>query len=305
MKTGRPLLLLLAALLAPGLRDAHAEPRSFNVGLLRYSLNGISENDTRAAFRSWVQLIGRESGLEMEAGTVPLNSLTEVLPAIRSGSIDVLICNSLEYLELAPHLPPGRLLHPTRSTGALEEYLLLCHRDAPGHGLADFRGKRVFRLTRWAAPLADLWLEAELHRLGQPPGREFFASTTAFPKPARALLPVHFKQADACLVTRAAYETMCELNPKLRETLRVVLRSPPLVASVVWLSAPPDSSLHTKAYEIVKDLQRSAAGRQTMLLFQYTGLVDCPDHALASARELAATLAAFLPEPTAYLAQEP
>ena len=304
MKTVRP-LLLLAALLAPALGEAHAEPRAFNVGLLRYSVNGISENDTRAAFRSWVQLIGRESGLEMEAGTAHFATPAAALQAIRADRIDVLICNSLEYLELAPHLPTGRLLNPTRTTGALEEYLLLCHRDAPGRELADFRGTRLFRLSRWAAPLADLWLEAELHRRGQPSAREFFASTTSFPKPARALLPVHFKQADACLVTRAAYETMCELNPKLRETLRVVLRSPPLVASVVWLRAPPDSALHAKAYAVVKDLQRSAAGRQTMLIFQYTGLADCPDETLASARALAATLSTFLPNPTAYLAEEP
>lgn len=305
MSTLRPLLLLLATLLAPGLPAARAEPRAFNVGLLRYSVTGISENDTRAAFRSWVQLIGRESGLEMEAGTVYLATPAAALQAIRAGQIDVLVCNGLEYLELAPHLPPGRLLTPTRTTGAMEEYLLLCHRDAPGSGLADLRGKRLFRLSRWAAPLAGLWLEAELHRHGQPSVREFFASTTSFSKPARALLPVHFKQADACLVTRAAYETMCELNPKLRETLRIVVRSPPLVASVIWLNAPPDSALHAKAYEVVKDLQRSAAGRQTMLLFQYTGLVDCPDRALASVRELAATLADFLPDPTAYFAEEP
>jgi phosphonate transport system substrate-binding protein len=59
---------------------------------------------------------------------------------------------------------------------------------------------------------------------------------------SQALLPVFFRQADACLMPRWSYETMAELNPQIKERTAILVISPLLARGGLFMAkgVPPE-----------------------------------------------------------------
>jgi phosphonate transport system substrate-binding protein len=100
------------------------------------------------------------------------------------------------------------------------------------------------------------------------------------------VLPVFFRQADACLVTRLGYATMCELNPQLAKQLRILAESPKLLTSFLAFhkDCPPETRRKFRA--AVTELHKSVVGRQALMLFGSTRLVPVDISALRTSLEL-------------------
>lgn len=259
---------------------------NYNIGFFHYAFGGVPENDALAAFKSWVRVIGQESGLTLHSASKIFHDRASALDAAHARQIDILILSSIDYLAIAPKLPRGVLMAPAQDSGPGEEYLLICHREAAGQTLADFRGRSLVLQDNARALQANLWLEFTTQQAGLPRPTSFFSQIISAAKPAKVLLPVYFKQADLCLITATAYRTLCELNPQLDKQVRILSRSPRLTSTVIWLSLPEGSALHAAAHAAIANLHQTTSGRQTMILFQFSRVDDCPDSALDSTREL-------------------
>jgi len=298
--------VLLAALgLAFGCATLGAAEEVYRIGFLTHVFGGVTEQDTKAAFNTWAQVIGREFGVALRPDSRMYRDHDDALAAAVAGEIDMISMTSVDYLTMRAPPPPGTLMTPVRRDTPGDEYLLVCHRDSPGRTLADFRGKILLRQSRATAQLGRLWLETELHHAGLPLMADFFASAQPAAKPAKALLPVYFRQADLCLVTRATYETACEMNPQLAASVRIVAQSPRLVASVVWLALPPGSAFHQRMFAMLRTVHTTPSGRQTFLLFGFNRLDNCPAEALETCRQLLRQLPPAIVDPSAFLRDQP
>jgi len=278
---------------------------TYNLAFFPYMFGGASENDARAAFKYWVQVIGEESGVAVTSTSRIFNRNTEVLAAAQAGAVDIVAFCSVDYLAIRDQLPPGAILSPIRPAGQTERYVLVAQVDAPGNHLSDFAGKSLFRLSLSSALLAPLWLEGELHAADLPTSAHFFSEIRSLPKPAKVLLPVFFKQADLCLTTRQSFETLCELNPQVKSKLRIIAESPPVVSSLIWVALPPQSAVHLRALNAIRHLEKTTTGKQTLMMFQFERMQDCPDELLDTTRELLRRLPASFSNPADLLITNP
>ena len=73
--------------------------------------------------------------------------------------------------------------------------------------------------------LALAWLDIALFNDGCRPVAEF-CRVEQNKKLTKVVLPVFFRQNDACVVTRRGFKTMSELNPQVGQQLRVLASSP-------------------------------------------------------------------------------
>jgi hypothetical protein len=103
------------------------------------------------------------------------------------------------------------------------------------------------------------------------------------------VLPVFFRQSDACVVTRSGFETMVELNPQLGRQLKILARSPEVVPAVFCFRADYAAGFKEDLFAGVRDLHKSAAGQQVLTVFQSDKIEDQPMSCLDSALELLAT----------------
>ena len=115
--------------------------------------------------------------------------------------------------------------------------------------------------------LAWDWLELQLAAAGLGAPESFFGPVTPLPKVSRAVLPVFFRQVDACLVTRRGYEMMGEMNPQVLTKLRVLAASPKLIPVVVGVrrNLRPEQKEAFRAAMV--GLSQTVRGRHILAVF--------------------------------------
>lgn len=250
----------------------------------------IPESDARAAVRVWAETFVRERHIEADPEPLVFDDIATLLAVVRARQDDLVTISTLEYLSLGAEAVRDSFLADASRGHVLKEYLLLVHQDSPARGLADLARGRLLVQQNIRSCLAIPWLDTCLLQAGFPPASEHFGTVRFQPKLSNVVLPVFFRQADACLVTRSGFETMIELNPQVGKLLRPIVTSPGFLPSVTYVRPRTNGSLGplNLRSEILR-LQDTPQGQQMLRLFQVDRLVLIPPTMVDSARELMAT----------------
>jgi ABC-type phosphate/phosphonate transport system substrate-binding protein len=249
----------------------------------------VNATDARAALVVWSEALSRGTGIRI-LHTPEVMSPPELLfQRVRQGELDVFACTIREYVRMVSYTDPGLVFIDQSYLSGGEEYLILVHADSEIRNVSDLRGHSLSVYSGNAMILASDWLDTVLAELNLGPAASFFKQITQNPKAARAVLPVFFRQADACLVNRSALEVLIEMNPQISSKLRVLDGSPKMVPTLV--------AVHRNCSQLQKDRLRFAmtsmnnnpSGQQILRLFGSRGLSASTPAILASAIEVVKT----------------
>jgi len=287
---GRLWLVALFIRAVPLMRGAEA---TNNADAVRFAFSAgmftdVNENDAKASVKAWAQALSRERHVAIGAEPVILTGVAELKQSLRAALIDGAAVPTEEFLELEPELQGTNLFMSFVGNRFTEAYLLLVRADAGIADLRGLRGRKVVLFENIRASLAPLWLDVILSEQGLGTAAEHFGRIVKAPKLSKVVLPVFFRQQDACLVTRRGFETMCEMNPQVRAQLRVLATSPELVPSLGFLRPGFDSPLRDRMMGALRGLEKSAASTQVLTLFQIDQLEEAPAGLLNTARDLVA-----------------
>ena len=246
----------------------------------------VNENDAKASVKAWALALARERHVPMSTEPIVLSGLASLRQALQDSSIDGAAVTTEEFLSLEPQFQGTNLFMSFIGGRFTEDYLLLVRGDSGVADLSGLRGRKITVFDNPRTSLAPLWLEVILSEQKLNNAAEYFGQITKAPKLAKTVLPVFFHQQDACLVTRRGFDTMCELNPQVRDQLRVLATSPRLVPAVGFIRRGYDSPLRDTLLAALRGLEKSAAGAQVLTLFQSDELREAPASLLESARDL-------------------
>jgi phosphonate transport system substrate-binding protein len=279
---------LLAAVFMRVSQAAAPASSLFRLGFSHSLFTDVNENDAEAAVKVWGQTIAKERGISTETASHIFQDTPELLKALQSKSVDAVGISMVEYAELSQAVRFNPIFVTYNSGRTREQYLLLVHRDSKLERLADLRGRSlVFHLNSRAC-LAQPWLDTLLLQEDGLPAAGWFGKITRSPKLAQVILPVFFHRIDVCVATRTEYETMCELNPQIGQQLKILARSPEVVASAFCFRADYAPAFKEQLFVALRDLHKSPAGLQVLTLFQSERIEDQPASCLDSALGLLA-----------------
>lgn len=264
--------------------------RRFHIIFSSSLFDEVAESDARAAVKVWAETFVRERHIQADPEPLVTENLSALLAAVRARQDDLVTISALEYLGLGSEAVNDSFLVDATGGHVLKEYLLLVHQDSPARGLSDLARSRLLVQQNIRMSLAEPWLDTCLLQAGLPPTAEHFGTVRWQPKLSNVVLPVFFRQADACLVTRSGFETMVELNPQVGKMLRPIATSNGFLPSVTYVRPRTDGSLGSLNLraEILR-LQGTPQGQQMLRLFQVDRLMLVPPTMLDSARQLLAT----------------
>lgn len=273
----RWLALLVALALPPSLPAAPPaasgdKPAPIRLGFSSQVLVELNETDARAALKIWAQTLGEQ--VDIPVGPVIIYpNLTAISTALHERSVDAISLTVPEYWTLQKKHAFGPFLVGQVHGELTEQYLLLVHRDHPARQLADLRGQRINVQQGSHASLSKIWEETLLleNRLGH--AENFWSRIIYSNKITGVIIPVFFRQTDACIVTREGFRTMSELNPQVGKQLRILAESPALLTNVFVFSAEVDPRHPAKIIAEGTRIADSATGRQILALFQSDKLV--------------------------------
>jgi phosphonate transport system substrate-binding protein len=219
--------------------------------------------------RAWADEVRRQTGVRIEP---ELCTAAQLRQRIRSRQADAFSLNILEFVAIAG-FADRELVVEQNDLPDGQDYLLLVHQSSGIQNLADLRGRSLVLYRNRKMCLDRVWLETLLASAHLGPSETFLGRVENNTKLSRVVLPVFFRQADACLVTRGGYNTMCDLNPQLSKQLRPLAVSPKLLTTfLAYLKGGP---LETKGrfLSAVTDLYKTAGGQQALTLFGGARLV--------------------------------
>jgi phosphonate transport system substrate-binding protein len=281
------LCALMSCTIFAGIAAAAQETAAaFRIGFSSTMFTDVNENDARAAIKVWGDMIVKEKKIQVVTTTQFFNKLEELEESLRQENTDVVAVTTTEYEQLLRHADFAPLFTTYHSGAPDESYLLLVHRDGPIKTLDDLRGRSLNRYNNPRADLALAWLDVHLIQQGHAATSGFFGKKTAHNKLNNVILPVFFRQVDACLVTRSGLEIMGELNPQVARQLVVLGESEAMIPAVFAFRADFSSPHRSDILAGVAELDKSPAGSQVLTIFNSQRIVEKSASALESALKL-------------------
>jgi phosphonate transport system substrate-binding protein len=249
--------------------------------------NNVNHNDVLVAFKVWIETVLKNRNYPMEAEIDSYDGLDEAEKRIQEGTVDLVIFNSIDYLQTSQTNQLDAVFVAERQKKTMfDDYLLVSRRDRNFTSLADLRGKSVIFFD-YGAKLGRLWMDVTLGESGLGSAGEFFGSISDATKATSIVLPVFFGKADACVVGRSSLETMQELNPQLATQLQVLTNSVCLPESVICL--PKHYAWDREAaLRGLAELDTEPRGQQILLIFKINKLDPFRPEQLDGLRDLKA-----------------
>lgn len=281
-------LLLGPCLAARGADTPPQTGRHVRVGVSASMLGEVNENDARAAMRGWADALMKQSSFDVEWAGI-METTEQLVQAINKRQVDGLALTTSEYVLVSQLLDPDHLIVDEATLKEGQRYLLLVQSDSKIGGLADLRGRSLVVYKNSNTSLASAWLETSLAGSGLGPSEAFFAHSSTNVKLSRGVvLPVFFRQVDACLVTQRAFDAMTELNPQLGRQLRAVATSPVVVPSIMAFRKDMPADARESFTKMLLDLHKNPIGQQIQTLFQIRRCVVANSSVLRTSLEMLA-----------------
>ncbi len=246
---------------------------------------GFNEGDARLAMQAWRDTVVKQSGFLVDFHVSPMPSLVREL---REHQVDGFTLTTLEFLDVQKYAGPSLLMDEAYISGG-DEYLLLVNGDSSIGTLAELRHKSLNVYDNPKMCLAAIWLQSLLVSSKLGTSEEFFGRPSPISKLSKVVLPVYFRQVDACLVTRRGFSTMCELNPQLGHKLRVMASSPKLVTSFMAFHKDTPAAALQRCEAALVGLHKTVAGQQALTLFESSRLVQTDISTLRTTLDLIRT----------------
>ena len=257
-------------------------------GFSRSMFREVNESDARASLKVYAGVIARERNLTTDPDPLLYEGSAEIVGSLRQGTVDIVAGPSAELLPLPAGLVTGPYLLSIFATGPGVEYLLLTHVDSGIATLADLKGRRVAVLNSVRGSLATCWLDVLLGARGLGLTRQFLRDLRLVAKPSLAVLPVFFRQLDACVITRESFAIAVEMNPQVGRQLRILATSPLVVPTVTCFRQRFDPKIRARVVDALASIQTSVAGQQMLTIFQAEKVEARDDSDLITTRQLLA-----------------
>jgi phosphonate transport system substrate-binding protein len=259
---------------------------TLNIGFTSSFFVGVNASDGLAATKVWADAIVKKKSLSLVTSSMVFEDVFELEKAVKEGRVDMVTLLTREYLSLESKIPLEPYFVPENRGKMKEECLLLVHDRSGIQNLEELVKKNVLISDDSRVSLGKIWLENILTGKGYASLDAFFGKVSFIHKPSQALLPVFFRQADACLINKEGFETMAELNPQLKRDLRVITKSPAGIVSVICIRKGYKPSLRQLLIESLQDLHSEPKGQQILTLFKVDKLVPFETSYLESPRQL-------------------
>ena len=244
-----------------------AEPL-LRIGYAKNFMEDVEIRDANAAFNIFVKEFGIPDNYRAERTT--FEDGDAVPEAIANNRLDFAIAKTLALAVTILRIE-GRT--PRDIAGA---------EGQPGDTSQKSSAQASYNTMQFGSGM--IFMNALLTKNKLPDTERFFSVIGIKNKSTEAVNEVHFRQADACLVSESFYGEAVSLNQQIAERLMVIASSPPLVEYVtVFRKDCPEKQKEQIPNEIL-NLKNTVRGKQFLILLR------CDDMVRITEADLAETL---------------
>lgn len=202
-------------------------------------------------------------------------SLWEMERDFMDRKVQVLSMPAEAFMELRNRISVDPVLVSSTDRGPDTELLLLVRKDSGFHSVRDLK-KRIIVMPQRNSQFRDIfyvWLETLLMREGGLSIDTFFSSVKQMQTVSKVVMPVFFRQADACVVSRQVFDLTSELNPQIGRELTAIARIEKLATGIVAFDRRLPEETRQKLIQAFLSLHDMPDGQQLLMLFHVRKLI--------------------------------
>lgn len=258
----------------------------FQVGYSKNTFSEVNERDALAANYLLTKRLVKKTELNLAFEASIYYNLPDIENDVRSNNLDLVVLMPEEFVEISTHVSLDPILISLNDDQVFDEYVLLVAKAKNIQSLNDLHNRQIVLATGQGGKLPHIWLDVTL-RKHQLPTADNFARIKSVSAVSKAVLPVFFGQADACLVTKRGYNTMAELNPQIGQNLQILASSPRFAHKLVCINpfVKNGGNMGTLKDELSR-LSDDAEGQQILKIFKTDDLAPFEPSYLESVRSL-------------------
>lgn len=226
--SGKPCTALIRILLAlfialvpahgfSSVKEGEIKPYSADIGYSSSIFTHLVKENAQAAAKLWSNLVIRKKNGTSE--TRIFENFSEMEKELKEGKVDLVILLSNEYLGLKSRGLLEPIFISARGEELYDTFILVTRKDSCIHSMRELRGKAFLQQCGSSSEIHRLWFDMLMMKHGVCEPERFFSSMKEVITPAQVVMPVFFKRADGCIVSRRSFDVMAELNPQLRKDL--------------------------------------------------------------------------------------
>ena len=265
--------LLVACAIFPVLCAGAEDGSKLRIGFTGSVFQDVSNSDIKAAVSVLIQKVAWKHFGKGESHFY--ETLSDMATDLKNRKIEVFATPVEEFMELRKHLPIEPLLITASDNGTETDLLLLVRKDSGIRTFRDLRGRSIVMPTRnpRCLDIYTAWLETQIMGEGNKTIDTFFSSVKETRTAAKAIMPVFFRQADACVATRQVLDLTAELNPQINRELMIISRKGKLAQGIIAVDRRLSEETKEKLRQAFMTLHQTPEGEQLLMLFKVRKLV--------------------------------
>lgn len=261
--------LALIALVAPGRARAQETPAGVIVHRVGFTSNqfpGTATRDAAIAIDYWFKIMSDRQKTAQIPKTTVYDSFGEMHEAMRKHRLDIVVILSRDYLAVRDEIELDPFCTAVRSREGLPRFAVYVPRTKGIRGLSELKGRKIVFDETEGAELGRLWFETRLLQEGLDP--ENFGTFQPVDKASKAVLPVYFGQADACVAPTPSFSIVSEMNPRVGRDLVALEVSQPMAPAIVCYTDQMDPARKPDITQTLLTLHEDPEGQQVLNLFR-------------------------------------
>ena len=255
------------------LDNSAGKDAGLNIGIMSSFFSGVNTADALAATKVWASAIVQKKGYAFTPQVAVFENTNAAVQAAKENRLDLLVSLSNEFWAIKNLVEMDPYFIASRHGRAEDEILLLAHRRSPIQKLDELEGKSILLSSVIGLSIGKIWLENLVMEKGFDSLDSFSRNTSITAKDSSAVLPVFFHKADACLIVSSGFDIITEMNPQLRNDLKIIVQSPPLVIAVISVRKSYGRDMKESLLDSLEDLHSDPKGQQILMLFKTERLV--------------------------------
>lgn len=266
------LILFFAVLVMPDKslcqNDSVTNSNNFIVASPKNMYVNVDLNDATAAIKVWGEELQKQLKIGARFELKIFDTAEDIVKSPVRDELGLIIINSPDYLKIKSQMQLYPVIVPFERGDVYSRYLILTKKGAVKN-LKELKNKKLALPDIKSNPVPDIWLNVLMKEKDADKKNKFFSSVKEFDNNSRLILSVFFGQNDVCVVSKAAYETVVELNPQVGIDLNILAESPGYLTGLSCLSKNSKRNKYgEKVVNACKNLDNYAAGKQILTLMK-------------------------------------
>lgn len=252
--------------------QANKEKSTVDSLLVAYSseiMHEVDISDANVAINIWIKELGGRLKSSLVPKSYIFTNLEKLINSLNNNQVDLVAIPTLDYLEIKNKVNLIPVLIGTSDNRFDEKLVILVHKDSDIRSFKELYGKAILVTNSFTSnTLSYLWLETLFYENELVAFNKFIDQVKTVSKPSQAVLPVFFRQADVCVVSQRSFSIIQELNPQLKQDLKIIGISPGLLRFIFCIHADFDPTMRERIIKEACTLETNTKGRQLLTIFK-------------------------------------